>query len=197
MDTATISTRTGWFCLRTQPRREHTAAANLLERVGVDVFAPRIQTQKRARSGLVTALVEALFPGYLFARFEYPAQLRHVVSTAGVTGVVRFGAEPPVVPDEVIDFLRAQIGQAGTRIATPVLSEGSWVKIVAGCFRDVEGRILSFDPTTERVRVLLSLLGHEIQVSVFAHQVETSADKRPVFPRGLLASKTDAAPVAR
>jgi len=179
--------RYGWFCLRTQPRREHAAAANLQERVGIEVFSPRVRVRKSSRSGFVVALAEALFPGYLFARFQYPQQLRHVVSTSGVTGVVRFGSAPPVVADGVIDFLRAQIRLAdGAEGPAPVFSEGAWVKIVGGCFREVEGRVLSFDSQTERVRVLLCLLGREVQVSVLAQQLVSSAGG-PALPAGLLA----------
>lgn len=184
-----------WFCLRAQARREHTAAANLERRVGVEVFAPRLR-MRRARGGLVATLAEALFPGYVFARFEYPAQLRHVVSTAGVAGVVAFGGEPPPVADGVIDFLRAQIGQAAPGAATPWVAEGEWVRIVAGCFRQAEGRVLRVDPRTERVCLLLSLLGRTVQVSVFAHQLESLNPLAPGVPPGLRAIKTGGALLA-
>ena len=176
-----------WFCLRAQPRREHTAALNLQRRVGVEVFAPRIQLRRRSRGGLVATLAEALFPGYVFARFDYASQLRHVVSTAGVAGVVSFGGAPPAVADGVIDFLRAQIGQAAPGAATPLLAEGEWVRIVAGCFREVEGRVIAADPRTERVRILLNLLGREVQVSVFVHQVESLTRAAPPIPPALRA----------
>ena len=188
MNTGESIARWGWFCLRTQPRRETAAAENLFRRVGVEVFSPRIQVRKRSRNGFVVALAEALFPGYLFARFEYPRQLRHVVSTSGVTGVVRFGSEPPAVADGVIDFLRSQIHLANDAGGpAPLFTEGEWVKIVGGCFRDIEGRVLSFDLRTARVRVLLCLLGREVQVSVLAQQLAPT-DSKPGFPVNLLAT---------
>ncbi len=192
----TIS-RLGWYCLRTQPRREFVAALNLRRRTGVDVFAPRIQVRRSARSGVVSALAEALFPGYLFARFEYPQQLRHVVSTTGVTGVVSFGSQPPVVADHVIDFLRAHVRLAETDRGQPIFTEGTWVRIVGGCFRDVEGRVLSFDTRTDRVRVLLSLLGRDVQVSVMAQQLVALPQETGAQRAAPIVLQNVAAPLAR
>lgn len=188
-------TTVGWFCLRTQPRREQAAAFNLRHRVGVDVFAPRILVRQRPRGGVMVALAEALFPGYVFARFDYSQQLRHVVSTQGVTGIVRVGGNAPAVADGVIDFLRTQVRLASEAGPAPVFEAGAWVKIVAGCFRNVEGRVLSFDSRTERARLLLSLLGREIQVSVPACELADAAETRTRIPAPLLAETTRSAPL--
>lgn len=192
MITGETTARLGWYCVRTQPRREHTAAASLRSRVGVDVFAPGIRVRRSPRH-VSRPLTEPLFPGYLFARFSFPHQLRHVVSTQGVAGVVSFGGEPPVVADGVIEFLRTQIQFGEATSASPIFEEGEWVKIVSGCFRDCEGRVLSFDAKTERVRLLLSLLGREVQVSVLARQVVPGAELARTIPAGLLALPQPAA----
>jgi Transcription antiterminator len=196
MHASETTSRSSWYCLRTQPRREFIAAHNLRQRVGVEVFAPRIRVRRSTRSGLVSALAEALFPGYLFARFDYPRQLRHVVSTSGVTGIVAFGAQPPVVADGVIEFLRAQIRRAEEESGEPVFGEGAWVRIVGGCFRDIEGRVLSSDSRTERVRVLLSLLGRDVQVSVLAQQLVALPQEKGLVPNAPAALQNAAAPVA-
>ncbi len=197
MNASETTSRTGWYCLRTQPRREFVAAQNLRERVGVEVFAPRIRVRRCTRNGLVSALAEALFPGYLFARFDYPQQLRYVVSTSGVTGVVRFGAQPPAVADGIIDFLRSQVRLTEQERGEPVLGEGTWVRIVGGCFRDVEGRVLSFDSRTERVRVLLSLLGRDVQISVMAQQLVALPQERGARLVSPAALQNVAAPLAQ
>ena len=196
MNSADIISQPGWFCLRTQPRREHAAALNLRRRVGIDVFAPRILVRNRTRSGLMVALAEALFPGYVFARFSYADQARHVVSTQGVTGIVRFGGSAPAVADGVIEFLRGQVALASQAGPAPVFEAGAWVRIVAGCFRDIEGRVLSFDSKTERVRLLLSLLGQEVQVSVPMRELAAAGVAPPALPSGLLAEKAHPAPLA-
>ena len=66
-----------WFCVRTQPKHEHIAAAGLQRRLNVNCFAPRLRYRKMTRRGAVW-FVEAMFPGYLFAEFVYLEQRRRV-----------------------------------------------------------------------------------------------------------------------
>jgi transcriptional antiterminator RfaH len=187
---ASVSNSVSWYCVRAQAKREHVAAANLRERVGVEVFAPRVRGIQNTRRGLVVNATEALFPGYLFARFAYPDQVRHVMSTCGVTGVVAFGGKPPPVADPVIEYLRREVQDAG-QSGAPVLEEGSWVRILSGCFQYIEGKVLHFDPHTERVRLLLSLLGSEVQVSVAAARVALLTESRPHYPAGLVTQRAE------
>jgi len=178
--------RLAWFCLRTKGRRELTAAVGLRERVGIEVYAPRIRVRRPSRAGgAVATLAEALFPGYIFARFHYAAQSRHVLSCRGVTGIVAIGTEPTPVADDMIAYFQTNVTTAASD--TPILNEGDWVRIVGGCFRAAEGRVLHFDPATDRVRLLLVLLGREIQVSVPARQV-LARNSSPLrdYPAGVL-----------
>jgi transcriptional antiterminator RfaH len=188
MTTSTPATQPlNWFCLRSQARREHIAAANLRERVSVEVFSPRIRAMHSTRRGIVVSATEALFPGYVFARFAYPHQVRHVLSTNGVIGVVAFGGQPPPVADNVINHLREEVKQAEKASITPIIEEGSWVRILSGCFQYIEGRVLHFDPRTERVRLLLTLLGSEVQVSLSAQRVALTSEARMQYPSSLIA----------
>lgn len=184
-----------WYCVRSQVKREHVAAAHLVERAGVEVFAPRIRAVHGNRRGGVTHTLEALFPGYVFARFEYACSARHVTSTAGVRGIVAFGAPPPPVPEPVIEALRSEITGQAAAVASPILREGAWVRVLAGCFRFLEGKMVQIDPRSDRVRVLLDLLGGEVQVTLPAHQVVPLEEATRRYPSGLLQSV--AAPVLR
>jgi transcriptional antiterminator RfaH len=192
MPTAAPLSDLSWYCLRSQAKREHITATNLRERVGVDVFAPRIRRILSTRRGLLMNATEALFPGYLFARFVYPEHVRHVMSTCGVTGVVAFGARPPAVADPVIEYLRREVAEAEHASAAPILETGSWVRILSGCFQYIEGRVLHFDPRTERVRLLLTMLGSEVQVSIPAGRVALLSESRPLYPTGLMTAHTEA-----
>lgn len=185
-------TEPNWFCLRAQAKREHVAATNLRERVAVEVFAPRIRRILNTRHGLAMNATEALFPGYLFARFSYRDQMRHVISTCGVTGIVAFGGLPPAIADRVIDYLRTEVSEADRSSAAPLLEEGSWVRILSGCFQYIEGRVLQFDPRTERVRLLLALLGSEVQVTLAAERVALLSESHPQYPAGLRATPMEA-----
>ena len=165
----------GWFCLRAEGRREHMAALNLARRNEVEAFAPRIRVRRESRGGVQT-VTEALFPGYVFARFRYPDQVRRVVSTTGVLGLVAFGGPPPRLADDTIAHLRQHTESAISAPVSPVFEEGDWVRVAAGCFRGTEGRVRQSAAGRDRVCVLLSLLGHEVEISLPAAQLVVRAD---------------------
>lgn len=192
-----IVSRLSWYCVRTQPRREHIAASNLRERARVDVFAPRIRVPRRSRSGRPSAVLEALFPGYIFARFDCFHQLRHVMAVNSVTGVVRFGGECAAVDDRVIDLLCSDVRGMAPLSSAPEISPGLWVRVIGGWFRDQEGRVLSFHRGSDRVRVLLNLLGREVQVSILSEELVPLSDETGSRFESLIVPQTAAAPVAR
>ena len=59
------------FCLRAEPKREHLAAVSLRRLFGIACLSPRLRFRKLTQRGAIW-FVEAMFPGYLFARFSYP-----------------------------------------------------------------------------------------------------------------------------
>src|SRR5437667_192891 len=90
-----------WFCLRAQHRHEHIATNCLRLMEDVEVFCPRLRYVQPRRYGKVW-ITEPLFPGYLFARFNWKESLCRVHYAPGVHGVVHFGNGWPTVPDQVI-----------------------------------------------------------------------------------------------
>lgn len=178
-----------WYCLRVMARREHIAALNLSQRIGVPVFSPRIRVQKKTRDEKAMSTTEALFPGYVFARFNYPSEARYVASTPGVLGLVSFGGPPPSVANEVIDQLSAEVNRAASLPVAPLFEEGSWVKIVAGCFQGSEGRVLRTTAASTRICVLLNLLGQDIRISMRGDQLVSTGRIDGSIPAGLLAAE--------
>ena len=79
-----------WYCLRTQTKREHIAAAALNHyfRGEIEVFCPRIKFKKPTRRGVIW-WVEPLFPGYFLAKFDVVTHLREVLHLNGVSGAVQ------------------------------------------------------------------------------------------------------------
>src|SRR6202008_1357728 len=84
------STEPAWYCLRSQPKHEHIAAAHLRMLEHVTVFCPRIRFKRKTRQGPAW-VTEAMFPGYLFALFELAEMHRQVRYAHGVSGIVQFG----------------------------------------------------------------------------------------------------------
>src|SRR6478609_11741217 len=94
-----------WCCLRSHPKREHIAAAQLNCIPGVEVFNPQLRLERRTRRGRMYC-TESLFVNYLFARFVPETTLEKVRYSPSVKTVVQFGDEVATVPEQVIEDLR-------------------------------------------------------------------------------------------
>src|SRR5438045_8117014 len=99
-----------WFCLKTQPKREHLAATVLRRQFGVECFSPRLRFRRITQRGPVW-FVEAMFPGYLFAKFIYSTQHRAVESSHGISGIVHFGARLARLPDTTVTAMQTRAGE--------------------------------------------------------------------------------------
>jgi transcriptional antiterminator RfaH len=154
-----------WFCLRSKPKHEHIAAAHLRILEGVTVFCPRIRFQRATRRGLVW-VTEAMFPGYLFARFELAEMHRQVCYAHGVSGIVRFADRYPTIDDDSLAQLQNHVGVAAIKELNYRLTEGDHVTIVGGAFAGLEAVVTQVLPAKERVKVLMDFLGRKTEAEV-------------------------------
>ncbi len=154
-----------WFCLRSQPKHEHIAAAHLRQYDDVEVFCPRVKIQRSTRRGLVW-FTEALFPNYLFARFAMERWHARVRSCHGVSGIVHFGDHVPEVPEGALEELRRYMQDSELKTVSFTIAEGDDVEIVEGPFRGQNGVVKQLLPARERVKVLLEVLGGVTEVNL-------------------------------
>lgn len=166
-----------WFCLRAQPKHEHIAAAHLQKEPNVEVYLPRIRFRRATRRGPVW-FTEALFPNYLFARFDLAACLRGICHTRGVRGVVHFGDRWPVVPEAVIEELRASLGADRVHVIHEELQPGQAVQIAGGVFHGLRAVVTRVMPSRERVAVLLEFLGRQTRVELPGAALIRDMDER-------------------
>ena len=149
-----------WYALRSKPNKEEALWSEVCAR-GHESFFPQIRVQPanpRARK------IRPYFPGYMFVRFD--------LLTVGFStlawlphsyGLVSFGAQPPAVPDGLINALQRrveQINASGGELFDG-LKHGEAVRIEAGPFAGYEAIFDASLPGNERVRVLLKLLSKQ------------------------------------
>ena len=155
-----------WYAVSCKPRQETIAEENLL-RQGFHVYLPRIRIRQRRRGQWLDA-IEVLFPRYIFIRLD-PLQrsTAPVRSTRGVVGLVRFGGQPAVVPDGIMQALKQREDAASGmhEDKRPPFSAGEVVKIVDGPLAGMEG-VFTQQDGEKRVIVLLELLGKANKVRV-------------------------------
>lgn len=165
---------TSWYAVHTQTHAENRALENL-SRQGYRTYLPRCRVWVSHARRRQLAL-RPLFPRYLFAAVDGPAmRWRPILSTFGVSGVVRAGDRPTPVPGEVVDAIRAREHDGTFDGLDPraMLRPGELVRVTAGAFEEMVGRLVELRDN-DRVVVLLDLLGRVVRAQLAAQAVEAS-----------------------
>jgi transcriptional antiterminator RfaH len=166
-----------WFCLRSKLKNEHIAAAHLRKMEDVQVFLPRIRFKRATRHGSVW-VKEALFPGYLFARFNWHTNFRQVQHASGVRGIVHFGKYWPMIPEKNIEELYRIVGTAELHTINQEFSPGDAVRVADGTLRGLHAVVSHVMPSRERVAVLMELLGRQTMVELTVASLVKEGDER-------------------
>ncbi|MEA3213031.1 MAG: hypothetical protein QOE70_6088 [Chthoniobacter sp.] len=154
-----------WFCLKAQPKQEHLAAMGLRRQLQIECYSPRLRFRKPTRRGAVW-FVESMFPGYIFANFNYAEQHRRIQSSPGIQCIVRFGELVGALDPAIIAALRENTGDEEIVTIDPQLKVGQSVQITEGAFQGLEALITQVLPAKERVRVMLEFLGRPVEAEI-------------------------------
>jgi transcription antitermination factor NusG len=154
-----------WYAVRSKPRKEDAVWRQIVSQ-GFETYYPRIRVNPvnpRSRK------IKPYFPGYLFVNAD--------LEQAGVStfqwmphsiGLVSFGGEPAVVPDNLILAIHKRVDEinaAGGELFEGLQSgEVIWIK--EGPFRGYEAIFDARLPGSERVRVLIEFLGNSRKVAM-------------------------------
>ena len=160
-----------WYLVYAKPRQEEIARFNLQQQ-GFEAYVPLYKKFKKTEQGPV-AVFEPMFPRYLFFRPTSSGQsLSTVRSTRVVTTLVRFGFEPALVADALVDRIRQLEHERNeaTLQQTSDVRAGQRVRLRHTALGDVEGLVQSV--SSKRVAVLLEILGRPAVVQVEYFQVE-------------------------
>lgn len=158
----------GWYCVRTQTKREHLAAKGLDQLEGVKSFCPRLRYKKATRRGKVW-WIDAMFPGYIFAYFSRKESERAVIHSHGVMTLLKFGTKIPTIPSTFIDELRQQMhsqetGEGDLLTLQPTVKIDDEVEIAHGAMQGITGKVVELLPANERVKILIEFLGNPLLV---------------------------------
>ncbi len=153
-----------WYVARTLPQRE-LHASRQLDNQGFRTFVPRFWKNRRHARKVETVLAP-LFPRYIFVVVDRTRdRWRSINGTLGVDRLLMYGGEPQPVPLGVVENLIRVADQEGNIRFDFDLREGQSVKVTAGPFADLVGRLERLDDNG-RVRVLLEILGGTVRVAL-------------------------------
>ena len=133
------------------------------------------QTIVEFKDGVKKEKVKKMFPGYVLVEMIMSDEVWFIVrNTQGVTGFIGSsgkGAKPiPLMPDEV-DRILSNMGMSRIDVENDLV-EGKKVKITDGPFKNMVGKVKSYDLENKKVELLLDLFGQETSVEVGLSEIE-------------------------
>ena len=96
-----------WYAVSTKPHQEKQAELHI-KQCGIECFLPLLKESRIIRRTRKT-VIEPLFPGYLFARFDLDKHCRAVSYARGVRKIVEFGSGPVEVDATMIDAIKERL----------------------------------------------------------------------------------------
>lgn len=166
-----------WYCVRTQPKKERMAAAGVVSMLSLEVFCPQIRFRRKTVRG-AQWFQEAMFPGYIFVKFDMSEMKRAVAYAPGMINIPSFGGRHVPIPDEVIDSLRRDLDDDGSVDASMPLEVGEETKVIEGSMRGLKVKVIKVMPAEERVAVLLELLGTLVEAEFPMYALEHKTKRR-------------------
>ena len=173
-----------WYVVNTYAGQENRVKENLERRVktmGLEdsLFQIVVAEEKEIeyKNGKPVEKTHNLFSGYLLVQMIMTDEAWYVVrNTPGVTGFIGSsgkGAKPtPLQPYEV-DKILGNMGISRIDVDTE-LNEGAKVKIIAGPFNGMYGKVDSVDLPNQKVMLLVDLFGQETSVEVGINEIEVA-----------------------
>jgi transcriptional antiterminator RfaH len=154
-----------WYCARTKPKHEHIAAGCVRDRLGLEVFYPRLRMERATQRGVVR-VVEPLFPCYIFVRCVLAQNLNEIQYSSGIRTIVHFSTNIPTVPDPIIEELQDCFEGEEPMTAREVIVPGMEVLVAEGAFEGMHAVVLRVLPAKQRVQLLLNVLGRPTPVEI-------------------------------
>lgn len=160
-----------WYALHTKPRKEQQVYSLLAQR-GIESFLPLSRLLKKGR---LIQTREPLFPCYIFASMDLTVtSVSDVNWTEGLRSIVSFCGEPATIEPAIIDHIRQRLSDGKGPEIYGKFKPGDKVTLRAGPFRDLDAIFDSNLSGSGRVRILLSVLGHETPCEVAVDWLERS-----------------------
>ena len=173
-----------WYVVNTYSGHENKVKEKLemrAESMGMQDYIYRVVIPEEkiveVKDGVTKEKIKKMFPGYILVEMVMTDEAWYIVrNTPGVTGFIGSsgkGAKPtPLQPYEV-DKILGNMGISRMDVETK-LTEGTKVKIIAGPFNGMYGKVDSVDLPNQKVNLMVDLFGQETSVEVELSQIENA-----------------------
>ena len=151
-----------WYAIQTKASKEKEVAKRLSD-LQVELFLPWLRTRRRVGTKFQWVLVP-LFPCYLFCRLDLMVSGKAVRYSPGVRDFLKFGNAIAEIGEPIIRELRERCPEGVARVEPVSVRPGQVVKINEGPFAGLEAIFERHMKWSERVAVLLEILGRQTRL---------------------------------
>lgn len=171
-----------WYVVNTYSGHENKVKEKLAMRINsmdmqeniFRVVVPE-QTEIEIKDGVKKEKLKKMFPGYVLIEMIMSDDAWYIVrNTPGVTGFIGSsgrGAKPIPLSEQEIDRILGQMGMSRLELGNE-LEVNDKIKITAGPFNTMVGKVQALDFENQKVKVLIDLFGQETAVDVELVQIE-------------------------
>jgi transcriptional antiterminator RfaH len=162
-----------WYVIQTKPKKEEEAKSYLSTK-GVEVFSPLIETFL-LKNGRMNRELKPFFPSYIFGKFDLHQNYPLVRWAKGVKKVLGFGEYPTPISDEVVEVIKERTDTRGIVRLEYHFQANDVIRIKTGPLKDLLGIFERWVSDSERVRILLNLMGYQPAVEIHYSMIEKVA----------------------
>ncbi len=162
-----------WYVIQTKPKKEEEAKSYLSTK-GLEIFNPLMETFL-SRNGKLNKEFKPLFPTYIFGKFDIEQNYPLVRWARGVNRILGFGGNFTPLSEEVVELIKKRTDSDGILRKNYHFEPNDLVRIKSGPLKDLLGIFDRWVSDTERVRILLNLIGYQPAVEIHYSLVEKVA----------------------
>ena len=162
-----------WYVIQTKPKKEGEVSSYLSTK-GIEMFSPLMETFS-LKKGKENGEYKPLFPSYIFGKFDLNQNYPLVRWARGVRKVLGFGGYPIPLSGEVIDVIKGRTDSDGIVRRISHFEPNDVVRINSGPLRDLLGIFERWVSDSQRVRILLNLIGYQPAVELHHTMIEKVA----------------------
>jgi transcriptional antiterminator RfaH len=163
-----------WFVIQTKPKKEEEAKSYLSMK-GVEIFSPQMEDFS-IRNGSMSKQLKPLFPGYIFGKFVLDSDYSLVRWGRGVKKILGLGGDYPTpISEEVVEIIKRRTDGYGVVRKSYHFEANDRIRIKSGPLKDLLGIFERWVSESDRVRVLLNLIGYQPAVEMHYSMIEKVA----------------------
>lgn len=168
-----------WYCIYTKPRYEDLVCSKLIPLADISFFNPKI-TIKKIHRGQIEGTKEALFPRYIFLKFDLSKYYHLIKNTRGVSRILDDGLMNPIIVDQsIIEAIKLKTAEDVDMINQSNFKPGENVIVRSGPFHEFEGVFLNDLNKDNRVKVLFKVIGYQATIEIDKNRLSKRTAREP------------------